>query len=236
MTDQEINRLIARGESQLRGQFFRTQFDLRFLFNFQKGLQPFEQTKARELWNWAGRQHSFGPLSTPSQEVGNQIQKIYYLDPKGELLPLRQAIRLFDTFCRQQARLNIVTERLWQLNGLQETLLNKMARLQELGENYEQGARNLEQINDDYEALSGIAKQIQGSCARLEMLLISAEKAIQSRQLRRELNELSALMPRPTQAVEPAFEAESLETIERQIGREIETYLQLERETEEHLR
>ena len=66
--------------------------------------------------------------------------------------------------------------------------------------------------------------------------MISVQKAAQARQLHRELSNINARLPQKAEAIESAFEPESLEDIERQIGREIETYLRLERETEEHLR
>lgn len=109
-------------------------------------------------------------------------------------------------------------------------------QLRELGEDYPQGARNLEQINGDLAALGRVHGQIHASCTRLEAIVIGVQKAAQSRELRRELEGLSARVAPSSGALEPAFAAESLEDIERQIGREIETYLQLERETDEHLR
>ncbi len=111
-----------------------------------------------------------------------------------------------------------------------------MAQLQKLGEDYPQGARNLEQINTDLEALGKVHSQIHGSCTRLEVIVIGVQKSAQSHQLRSEIEGLNARVTRAAGTIEPAFEAESLEEIERQIGREIETYLQLERETETHLR
>ena len=207
-----------------------------FLTN-SKDLREFQTHKAREIWKTLGRDHVFGTeLSEDTRRLGNDIQKIYDGDSAGRLFPLRQSIRLIDTHNRQQQRLQIVENRLGELRALQENLSSKMAQLRDLGEDYPQGARNLEQINADLEALGRVHGQIRASCTRLEAIVIGVQKAVQSRQLRAELEGLSARVAPVGGAVEPAFEAESLEEIERQIGREIETYLRLERETDEHLR
>lgn len=202
-----------------------------------KTWQQREKERARLTWEYMGRNQTFGTaLSEATRRLGNDVQKIYNGDPTGKIFPLRQSIRLVDTHSRQQQRLFIVENRLGELRGLQESLAGKMAQLHELGEDYPQGARNLEQINADLEALGRVHGQIRGSCTRLEAIVIGVQKAVQSRQLRRELEGLSARVAPSNGAIESAFEAESLEDIERQIGREIETYLRLERETEEHLR
>ena len=196
-----------------------------------------EALRARLTWEALGRNQTFGTqLSEPTRRLGNDIQKIYDGDPTGKLFPLRQSMQLVDTHSRQQQRLILVENRLGELRSLQESLAGKMAQLRELGEDYPQGARNLEQLNEDLEALRRVHGQIRASCTRLEAIVIGVQKAAQSRQLRRELEGLSARVAPVGGAVEPAFEAQSLEEIERQIGREIETYLQLERETDEHLR
>ena len=193
--------------------------------------------RALLVWEQIGVKQVFGDaLSVSTRQLGTEIQKIYQGEPSGELLPLRQSIRLLDTHNRQQQRLQIVENRLRELRALQENLQSKLAQLRELGENYPQGARNLEQIDGDLAALGRVHGQIRASCARLEAIVIGVQKVAHSRRLRADLDGLSAQLPRATQAVEPTFEAESLEEIERQIGREIETYLQLERETDEHLR
>ena len=191
---------------------------------------------ALAIWNRLGDNHAFGfQLSDSTKRLGNDISRIYQTDAAGQLLPLRQAVRLLDTHNRQQQRLKLVENRLRELRQLQEALADKMAQLQQLGEDYPQGARNLEQIEADLAALGTVHGQIRGSCTRLEALVIGVQKVAQSRELRRELEGLSARVAPTSATVEPAFEAQSLEEIERQIGREIETYLQLERETEQHL-
>ncbi len=196
-----------------------------------------ESESARLIWQTLGETGIFGAaLPKETRQLGGNVQAIYALDPKGELLPIRQAMRLVDTHRRQQERLQIVNARLGELRALREVLIHKIAQLQGLGENSPEGKRNLEQVNEDARALREVQLQILSSCYRLEMIAISVQKAAQGRRLHRELGELNANISRSNQLVEPAFEAESLDDIERQIGREIETYLQLERETEAHLR
>ena len=205
-------------------------------FETIKEIKKRRSNGARLIWEKLGDNHVFGnKLSLPTRQLGTNIQKIYQLDPSGQILPLRQAIRLLDTFARQQQRSQLLETRLSELDELRQTLIGKLAQLHELGEDHPESSRNLQQITDDYDGLKGIHDQIRSSCHRLELILIAVQKAVQSRRLHRELDDLNARLPRSTAAVEPAFEAESLTDIERQIGREIETFLQLERETEAHL-
>ena len=206
-------------------------------YDANRSFKKRENYIARIIWEILGATQTFGTqLTRATRKLGSEVQKVYETDPAGELFPLRQAIRLVDTHRRQQERFTLVEARLQELRLLKEALSGKLAQLQELGEIYPEGARNLEQITDDMEVLRRVHGQIHSSCVRLEMIVISVQNAAQARQLRRELDGLSARVPRGDQAIEPAFEAESLDDIERQIGREIETYLQLERETEAHLR
>ena len=236
MTDEEINALIVREENRARWHFYKMDWNLLYLFNPRKGLAPFERTKAFRIWTRLGEKALLGHFSETTRQFGFSVAQIYALDQAGDTLPVRQAVRLFDTHRRQQKRLAQVSARMEELRALSEQLETKLARLHELGESYASGTRTLEEITADHEALTQISRRIQSSCTRLEMLVIAVQKAVQARQLRRELDELSARLPHSGESVEPAFEPESLETIERQIGREIETYLHLERETEEHLR
>ena len=168
--------------------------------------------------------------------LANRVQKIYDADPAGEMFLLQQAIRLIDIHERQKRRARAVKLRLDELHQIQKSLTQKLARLRELGEQTARGEADLDQLAQHRQGLREVQEQIENSCRRLSAIVASAEKATQVRQLHREVENLSARLPRQTEAPEPAFEAESLEDIERQIGREIETYLQLERETEERLR
>lgn len=193
-------------------------------------------TLATQVWDLLGQspQFAFSP-NEPLRQTWYRIQGIYQSDPRGEVLPLRQAMRLLDTYRRQQERLEKVEARTTELQGLRNELLDKIARLQELGDE-RAGRSELDQIGTALAELKAAATQIRNSCERLERLLTEVKTASQTRQLHRELDELRTRLPRPVEAVETTLQSESLENAERQIGREIETYLQLERETEERLR
>ncbi len=172
------------------------------------------------------------PLAGDTRLLIDKIVKIQAATPSHELLPVSQAVKLVAAYDRQARQLELVRARLTKINATRETLIEKIAQLQALGENHSAGLRNLEQTRANAEALQKVADEIQSSCDRLEAILNSVRKTARARQLHRELDQLSASA---TPAIDTELEAHS-EDIERQIGREIETYMQLERETEEHLR
>lgn len=192
----------------------------------RQGLQEHERNKARHLWEHLGGVHAFGqPHSLYTERLGRQIKRIYEADTAGLLLPLRQAVRVLDAYHLQQQRLESVKGRLEKMQGIAD-------RIERLGKGENQNLIRSEsaQINADLQILKRDQEQIEASCGRLELILTKIERTLETRQLHRELGELN-LGRAPI--VEPAFEPESLEDIERQIGREIETYLRLERETDE---
>ena len=186
-----------------------------------------------EFWKLVRKQGLNGePPTSDTRLLIDKIIQIQTASPESEVLPMRQAVKLVAAYERQAQRLEAINARLEQISVTRESLIHKIAQLQELGENHAPGLRSLEQTRANFEALQHVAREIQSSCERLEAITNTARKTARARQLHRELDRLSA----PATSTEPAFEAESLEDIERQIGREIETYLQLERETDEHLR
>ena len=200
-----------------------------------KGRQ-FQRDRSRRFWGEIKAHGLSGEAPTPAtRQLIDRIIAIGAAPGESELLVLRQAVKLVAAHDHQQRQLQGVEARLSQLNGTRETLIEKIEQLQLLGEDHAPGRGNLRAITGQCEALQGVALRIRQGCERLEMILDSVQKAAQTRRLRRELDQISALSP-SIQTVEPALQAESPEEIERQIGREIETYLQLERETEEHLR
>lgn len=64
------------------------------------------KTIAAQVWDLLGEspQFAFSP-NEPLRQIWYRIQGIYRIDPLGEILPLRQAMRLLDTYRRQQERL-----------------------------------------------------------------------------------------------------------------------------------
>ncbi len=177
----------------------------------------------------------FGGANAITRNLGQEITVIYQADPRGEVLPLSQAIRLMDTHDKQQQRLEVVADRLVKLRSVQNTLKEKTKQLRGLGESHPEGEIRLQSLEKDEAALNTMREQIQASCHRLGMIAIEAQKTQQMRQLRREISDLTT--EKSPIVTSPAFlEPDSLFDIERQITREIETFLQLERDTDRHLR
>ncbi len=200
-------------------------------------LQRFKRNRKVYFWNLVKKHGLFDQKPTDGTRLlVDKIINIQTATPGSELLLMRQAVKLVAAYQQQSRQLQAVEARLAKLGSTRETLTEKIKQLQALGENHSTGLRNLEQTRAGFEILQKVAAEIQSSCDRLEAILNTVRKTARARQLHRELDQLSALDAPSSQTIEPAFEAESHEDIERQIGREIETYLRLERETEEHLR
>ncbi len=171
-------------------------------------------------------------LQASSVDLKNAIASLYEQDPNAQTLPLPQAVRLLDAHVHQQKRLEIISYPLNELQRLRRAMHEKLARLRDLGEDAPEAKRRLTELERDEVALRGIHNQTSASCARLESIFTSVQHAHQVRQLKRELGELSQAAGSSS---ELALESDAFD-IERQIGREIETFLRLERETDEHLR
>ncbi|WP_157947566.1 hypothetical protein [Abditibacterium utsteinense] len=196
----------------------------------------FRKRRAATLWNNLCSQTRFGrQLSPVSTELAGQIQKIYQQDLQGEFFPVSQALQLLDTHHRQQERSQLVSNRLLDLKGLHFALSEKIKELRELGTEHEEGNKNLAQIEADAQALRALKGQIETSCRRLEMILISVQTAFKTRQLQREISDLGKRSTSST-TLDTFSPEHELSAIERQITREVETFLQLERETDRHMR
>ncbi len=195
--------------------------------------RDFEEERAQAIWNRFVERDVFDAEEfAPTQDLQQQISELYQVDPRGETFPLVQAIRLIDAHMHQQQRLEIISFRLEELSLLRQTMHEKLAQLRKLGEDAPESQRRLTELERDEAALQSIHNQISASCARLESILTSVQHAHQVRQLKRELGELSQAAGAHS---ELALESDAFD-IERQIGHEIETFLRLERETDEHLR
>ena len=199
--------------------------------------KTYQQGKRIEFWKGVRKHGLCGePPTGATKLLIDRIIKIQMASAQRELLPPRQAIKLVVAYERRARQLQEVNARLAKLRELQRALDEKTGGLQTLGEEHPTGLRSLQQVRLDSAAMQKVADEIQGSCDRLDAILNAVQQTARAHQLHRELDQMSAPDQRSDAADEPAFEAESLEDIERQIRREIETYLQLERETEEHLR
>ena len=198
-------------------------------------LQRYRRNRKIMFWKEIRKRGLSGtPPMGNTQLLIDKIVKIEASAPGDELLPTRQAIKLVAAYERQSQHLQGVYGRMDKLDSTRRALREKTAQLQALGEAHPAGLRSLEEARANHQALQKVADEIRNSCDRLEAILGGVQKTARARQLHRELDQISATDPGASQAVE--FEAESAEAIERQIGREIETYLQLERETEQQLR
>jgi hypothetical protein len=265
MTNEEVERLIARAEKRLRSEKFVPSAiagalalssvpalaipevgPIVVVFAGACGLisalelgsvryvrHRLGENKALWVWKKFMRHDTFGAKQfKSSKKLQQAVLQIYKNDPQGDVLPLRQAMSLLDAHCRQQERLGAVAYYLKEMQLLKQTMHGKLAQLRKLGEDAPESKRRLTQLERDEAALQSIHNQIAASCARLETIFTSVQHAHQVRQLKRELGELSQVAGSGSDL---ALESDAFD-IERQIGREIETFLQLERETDEHLR
>ncbi len=199
-------------------------------------MRNLEDWKSLYLWRRVARSEAFGaPTKALALKVRDIIEEIYSTPSGDSLLPLAQAIRLFDVYLSQQRQLNPLNASLTRLYALREPFTTKTAQLTALGETR---IKSLEEqrLDDEIYWAETAHSQVESSCYRLEKIVEEVHREAQARQIRDELDDLQSQLPQQSASIEPAFAAESLEEIERQIGREIETYLQLERETDEHLR
>lgn len=196
--------------------------------------------RAQLLWEYLTRT-AFAPrFGASTSKLAREIGDLYQGDPRGEVLPLSQSIRLVNTHHKQQARLQIVGARLRELEAIGVALRQTTEQLRDLGETLESGEARLQALRDDENALRTLSAQIEASCRRLELILIEARKAGQMQQLHREIGDLS-LEAGNSSASSSSLSVssvvpESLFDVERQIAREVETYLRLERDSDRHLR
>lgn len=187
---------------------------------------------ARRAWHFIAHDaRAFHSDSTSTNSLKRRIGQIYESDPRGNGFPLSQAVRLLDAHLRQQKRLARIEAHIHSLSQQREQLLLKLARLHELGEDNPTGRIRLERLSKDIFALEISAVGIQASCSRLEAIVVKIHQAEEVKKLHREINQLSN-----GDSLAPELQSEEANDIERQIGREIETFLRLERETDEHLR
>ena len=191
------------------------------------------QNHARAVWQAIEQDGALGMNdSGRAQRLSHDVARIYERDPRGETLPLSQAVRLVLAWKQQTQRLGLVTRHLAELRSVRSTLIEKQKQLRDLGDDNQQLDRTLAQLNEDIGPLEQNNESLKASCARLEAILVSVDAATRRRQLHREVGELSGRSPAPL----PDTDASDLNDLERQITREIETFLALERETDAHLR
>ncbi len=194
------------------------------------------KARAQTLWQEMERIGAFDEKSSLKQrQFLKDIARIYERDPQGEILPLSQAIRLVLAWKQQQKRLNAIGAHLEQMRIARTTLQGKQKLLRELNDENVGVERALARLNDDIAPLERSYDILRASCTRLESLIVEVDASVRRRELHREVGELTARLSLGQKPEALELSSEHLD-IERQIGREIETYLQLERETNVQLR
>jgi DNA repair exonuclease SbcCD ATPase subunit len=194
--------------------------------------------RARTLWQQINENSAFGDNpSSQERELLKGIGRIYDRDPQGETLPLPQAIRLTLVWKQQQQRLQTIESHITEMQFARTTLQEKQNLLRELNDENSGLDRALARLDDDITPLGRSHNALRASCTRLEALIVEIDSTIRRRELHREADNITARLPSGNSTTTSSLEVsdEHLE-LERQIGREIETYLQLERETDAHLR
>ncbi|RYX84101.1 hypothetical protein EON83_11345 [bacterium] len=194
-------------------------------------------SRARSIWREIDQISGFDKPSPKERELVKNIARVYEHDPKGEVLPLVQAFRLLLAWKQQQKRLETLRTHLHNLQSSRAALLDKDRQLRELGDTNASLERALKTLGNDIAPLQRNVDIMSASCVRLESLVVEVDAAARRRNLHREVNQLTASLPSgQIKTTDPFDRADEHLDIERQIGREIETYLQLEREVDAHLR
>jgi len=194
---------------------------------------------AASLWATFCREYprQFGRLLPATHELSKQITRIYKIDSVGYGFPLPQAVRLLDTHQRQQRRLSIIDARWEQNRALYAQVQEKILALESLGEKSSSGERTLAELKLEAVQMKELKTQIESSCRRLELLLLEVEKSVQIKALHQEVASLTESATGVHSKGKLALKSgEDESDLERQITREIETYLQLEREAEAKLK
>lgn len=198
--------------------------------------KDYKRTPALRQWREiTDNPRVFPAPSTETFELKMALRSLYQSDPQGEVLPLKQALRLLFIYDLQHQRRHTILHRATQLQVVKEQLADKAERLRELGDFNPSLLAGVDEMKEEIEALDKLGDDILASCHRLEAIVLSVQRAVQVKQLHREIADLkSSLSPGrkdPSQLASP-----EITDIERQIGREIETFLKLQKETDERLR
>ena len=173
----------------------------------------------------------FQPDSPQTTRLKAQITQIYLDDPRGDSFPFAQALRLLEVAFSIQSRLERIMTHIHNLEDQWGQLAARLERLRALGEDNPQGEAQLARLRRDLEALRLGTDELNNSCLRLEKVLASVTERTEVKRLQREIGQLSNTSTAPL----PDTDVSDFHDLERQIAREIETFLQLERETDAHL-
>lgn len=198
--------------------------------------REFKRAPALRLWReLIDRRLLLASPGEPTEKLARSIRGLYETDWRGEVLPLSQAARLLLIYDLQRRRLTGIHDRLNELEVVREQLRDRGQRLQQLGDQTPLVSTSVDNLSGEIAGLERLGEEIFASCHRLEDILVSVGRAVAVKQLHREIIDLTSVVS-PRNAETLASGAPEIIDIERQIGREIETFLQLERETDAHLR
>lgn len=191
---------------------------------------------AYTVWEEVNRISRFGEHLTPGEhELFQHLESIYERDPHGQVLPLPQAIQLVLSWKQQQDRLQLLETHVAQMHTARAALLDNQKLLCELNDEDAALERSLARLNHDIVPLEQSCDALRASCIRLESLLREVDLTIQRRQLHSEVGKITSRLPSAKKTEPLALPTDYLD-LEHQITREIETYLQLERETDAQMR
>ena len=196
--------------------------------------RAYKQSRAVSLWKVAAWNEQFFPDPAPPTKIlRGELTEFYRADQSAEVLPLAQGLRLLSVYELQQQRQELIAKRIIQLHALRDKLVRTATQLETLGESRPDTTGSVHKAQSELAALERLVDESLASCKRLEVIVVSTQKALQVRQLHHELTRLQSDI---TSTISQPLMEPYPTNIEGQISREIETYLQLERETELHFR
>jgi hypothetical protein len=177
-----------------------------------------------------------GALSGHTHRFCERISTLYESDSSQLLLPFRHAARLLDTYHKQQARLTALNLRLEEVEALYQPLNARIEKLRELHETNEAGERTLRELRNEKRQLLALKNQIETSANNLEAILSTIENERKKRRLHQEVAVLAGRARISSdEEVTEGIVPDPVNELEEQITREIQTYLQLERDTDQRL-
>jgi len=198
--------------------------------------REFNRAPALRLWRELNERNLLIAAPTAqTRALVRSIEAVYQTDWRGEVFPLPQAARLIIIYDLQRRRLTSIDERMRELEIVREQLEFKVARLRQLGDQTPTASASLDNLSNEMALFGRVGDEVSASCTRLEAIVLSVQRAVQVKQLHREIADLTSVVA-PRNPALSEITIPEITDIERQIGREIETFLQLERDTDAHLR
>jgi hypothetical protein len=174
-------------------------------------------------------------VAAATQGLIENLWELYEREGMKRVLPVQQAIRLVEAHYRQWQQISAIDERLMNCKELHQEIRRNLEELRTLGESNVAGERGLKELEQDEAELLSLRNRILQSSEKLEALVPVVEIEWKKANLQKETNRLAEIALRST-AEEPShiYECSTVE-LEQQITFEINTYLQLENETQQRL-